>query len=232
MQSNSNRELVKFPENYDKGVNYTTVNRGDVTEELYTSRKAIESVQNGQPIPDGTVITLEIYRVMLVAMAYQINGNTIHEMVGVTLLLLFIAHNILNRRWYKTIFKGKHNVRRILSIAVNLLFLVSMVVVLISSVPISHDILLMLWEIACWTFGAVQNFNLVSLAPESSGIVLSLNSSFVQLGFAAGAGIGGIAVGGSSIMAITWISAASVVCAAVFLILTRSLSHAKKLIAN
>ncbi|MEH7306900.1 cytochrome P460 family protein [Neobacillus drentensis] len=58
----SSRELVKFPENYDKGVNYTTVNRGNVKEELYTSREAIEAVQNGQPIPDGTVITLEIYR--------------------------------------------------------------------------------------------------------------------------------------------------------------------------
>jgi len=71
-------------------------------------------------------------------------------------------------------------------------------------------VLLMFWETACWTFGPTQNFNLVSLAPEASGIVLSLNSSFVQLGFAAGAVIGGIAVGGWSIMAITWISAVSV----------------------
>jgi MFS transporter, DHA1 family, putative efflux transporter len=93
-------------------------------------------------------------------------------------------------------------------------------------------ILLMLWEIACWTFGAVQNFNLVSLVPESSGIVLSLNSSFVQLGFAAGAGIGGITVGGFSIMAITWISAASVVCAAVLFILSRSFSTNAKVAIN
>ncbi|MGW8426710.1 cytochrome P460 family protein [Peribacillus simplex] len=60
--SEFSRELVKFPENYDKGVNYTTVNRGNVREELYTSQEAIEAVQNGQPIPDDTVITLEIYR--------------------------------------------------------------------------------------------------------------------------------------------------------------------------
>ncbi|MCY8252302.1 MFS transporter, partial [Bacillus inaquosorum] len=64
--------------------------------------------------------------------------------------------------------------------------------------------LLMLWEIAVWTFGPTQNFNLVSIAPEASGIVLSLNSSFVQLGFAAGAGIGGIAMGNSSMLAISW----------------------------
>ncbi|MFE5429614.1 DUF4405 domain-containing protein [Peribacillus simplex] len=86
------------------------------------------------------VIDLSMTVLMLVAMAYQITGNTIHELIGVILFLLFIAHNILNRRWYKTIFKGKHNVQRILSITVNLLFLVSIAVVIISSVPISRDI--------------------------------------------------------------------------------------------
>jgi MFS transporter, DHA1 family, putative efflux transporter len=92
--------------------------------------------------------------------------------------------------------------------------------------------LLMLWEIAAWTFGPTQNFNLVSLAPEASGIVLSLNSSFVQLGFAAGAGIGGIVVGGWSIMAIIWISAASVAIAAAVAVVsfghTRSFSSARR----
>jgi Domain of unknown function (DUF4405) len=86
------------------------------------------------------VIDLTMTILMLVAMAYQITGNTIHELVGVVLLILFVVHNIINRRWYKTIFKGKYNVRRFLSIAVNLLFLVSMAVIIISSVPISSDI--------------------------------------------------------------------------------------------
>jgi len=87
------------------------------------------------------VIDLSMTVLMLVAMAYQITGNAMHELAGVLLCLLFITHNILNRRWYKTIFKGKHNVRRILSIVVNLLFLISMAVVIISSVPISRDII-------------------------------------------------------------------------------------------
>ena len=87
------------------------------------------------------VIDLSMTVLMLVAMAYQITGNAMHELAGVLLCLLFITHNILNRRWYKTIFKGKHNVRRILSIVVNPLFLISMAVVIISSVPISRDII-------------------------------------------------------------------------------------------
>jgi DHA1 family putative efflux transporter-like MFS transporter len=72
--------------------------------------------------------------------------------------------------------------------------------------------LLMLWTIAAWTFGPTQNYNLLSLAPEASGIMLSLNSSFVQLGFAAGAAIGGIALG-VSIVVICWIGAAAVAVA-------------------
>lgn len=74
---------------------------------------------------------------------------------------------------------------------------------------------LILWAIAAWTFGPTQNFNLLSLAPEASGIMLSLNSTFVQLGFAVGAGIGGVAVGGSSILSICWIGAAAVATAVV-----------------
>jgi DHA1 family putative efflux transporter-like MFS transporter len=83
----------------------------------------------------------------------------------------------------------------------------------VSSSAVTVISLLMLWAIAAWTFGPTQNFNLLSIAPEASGIILSLNSTFVQLGFAAGAGIGGIAMGGSSILVICWIGAAAVAVA-------------------
>jgi MFS transporter, DHA1 family, putative efflux transporter len=93
------------------------------------------------------------------------------------------------------------------ALALMLLSVVSGAVIIIT--------LLFFWSIAVWTFGATQNFNLISLAPEASGIMLSLNSSFVQLGFAAGAGVGGIVVGGFSIMAVTWIGAVSVTLATI-----------------
>ncbi|RAS73181.1 MFS transporter [Priestia endophytica] len=93
-------------------------------------------------------------------------------------------------------------------------------------------LLLMIWEIAAWTFGPTQNFNLISLTPEASGIVLSLNSSFVQLGFAAGAGIGGIVAGRSSILEISWVGAISVVIALIIGVFSfkhsRSLSGAQQ----
>jgi hypothetical protein len=77
---------------------------------------------------------------MLIAMAYYITGNTIHELVGVVVLILFIVHNFLNRRWFKLILKGKQNLRRILQITINLFFLVTMAMMMISAVLISSDL--------------------------------------------------------------------------------------------
>lgn len=55
--------------------------------------------------------------------------------------------------------------------------------------------------------------NLVLLAPEASGIMISLYGSILQLSIAAAAGIGGIAVRSSSMLAVSWIGAASVAIA-------------------
>lgn len=88
--------------------------------------------------------------------------------------------------------------------------------------------LLMLWAIAAWVFGMTQNFNLVSLAQESSGIILSLNSTFVQIGIAAGAGIGGIAAGSSSMLAISWIGAASAAIAVLIAVSSFSLTRSSQ----
>jgi plastocyanin len=54
---------LAFPEGYDKGVMYATVDRPDTKQyrEFYTSAEAVAAVRAGKPIPDGTVITLAAY---------------------------------------------------------------------------------------------------------------------------------------------------------------------------
>lgn len=54
--------------------------------------------------------------------------------------------------------------------------------------------LLMLWSFFAWSTGPVQQVYLIGMAPQASGIILSLNNSIVQLGMAVGAVIGGIVV--------------------------------------
>ncbi len=55
-------ELVQFPQNYLEDVLYTTVYRGNIREDIYASRKAIEAVKKGRPVPSGTVMTLVDFR--------------------------------------------------------------------------------------------------------------------------------------------------------------------------
>ncbi|OXM84800.1 MFS transporter [Paenibacillus rigui] len=74
--------------------------------------------------------------------------------------------------------------------------------------------LLMLWSFSAWSSGPTQQYNLIMQAPEASGIMLSLNSSVLQLAMAAGAGIGGIVVEQVSLTSISWIGAAGVTVAA------------------
>ena len=46
--------------------------------------------------------------------------------------------------------------------------------------------LLMLWSFFAWSTGPVQQVYLIGMAPQASGIILSLNNSIVQLGMAVG----------------------------------------------
>ncbi|AFC28118.1 major facilitator superfamily protein [Paenibacillus mucilaginosus 3016] len=75
--------------------------------------------------------------------------------------------------------------------------------------------LLMLWAFSAWSSGPTQQYNLILLAPQASGIMLSLNSSVLQLAMAAGAGIGGVVIQSVSLASISWIGAAGVAVAAV-----------------
>ncbi|MBD1380880.1 cytochrome P460 family protein [Metabacillus arenae] len=58
----SGANLVKFPEDLEKGIVFATYDRGNIHEDIYVNnREAIEAVQNGEEIPSGTVITLVGY---------------------------------------------------------------------------------------------------------------------------------------------------------------------------
>ncbi|WP_152394732.1 MFS transporter [Paenibacillus guangzhouensis] len=91
--------------------------------------------------------------------------------------------------------------------------------------------LLMVWAFSAWSSGPTQQYYLISLAPEASGIMLSLNTSILQLAMAAGAGIGGFAIEQISLSSISWIGAAGVTIAAgtaaVSLGLSRSRARAR-----
>ena len=62
---------------------------------------------------------------LLFLMAYQVTGEVAHEYIGVAMTLTVIVHQILNRKWYGVLFKGRYNACRILSTTLTILLLIS-----------------------------------------------------------------------------------------------------------
>ncbi|MFY0783417.1 MFS transporter [Peribacillus simplex] len=89
--------------------------------------------------------------------------------------------------------------------------------------------ILTLWSFAAWSSGPTQQYHLATLEPESSGVMLGLNQSMMQLAMAAGAGIGGVVVEHVSLASITWIGATGVAIAMVIVLVLSSSSSSSKI---
>lgn len=59
-------------------------------------------------------------------MAYSLIGEQTHELLGIAMFILFLAHHIINRRWWAGLFKGSYSPARVLNTAVNLALAVFM----------------------------------------------------------------------------------------------------------
>ena len=84
------------------------------------------------------VIDILMYILFIILMGHHITGILIHEILGTLLFVLFFIHHILNYRYYKTIFKGKYTIKRIL--IVDILLLISMVGIVVSAINISSHV--------------------------------------------------------------------------------------------
>jgi predicted MFS family arabinose efflux permease len=81
-------------------------------------------------------------------------------------------------------------------------------------------IIVAIWGLAGWSFPAVQQVRLVKLAPSLAAVSLSLNSSALYFGTAAGAAIGALAIDFISITAIGWTAALFELAALILLLVT------------
>lgn len=77
---------------------------------------------------------------ILIAIANKWTGNVIHEILGITILLMILYHNLINKKWYETIKKGSYNFFRAINLFLNFLLLISTICLLISSIMISDTL--------------------------------------------------------------------------------------------
>lgn len=77
---------------------------------------------------------------LLFLMARQFTGDSAHEWLGAGMLILWIAHHILNRSWYSHLFKGKYTPIRILQTVTNFAVLLSMLGLMVSGIILSREV--------------------------------------------------------------------------------------------
>ncbi len=66
-------------------------------------------------------------------------------------------------------------------------------------------VVIMIWMLVTWGTSPAQQFYLVTQAPRSPDIALSVNTSFIQFGFALGSALGGYVINISSVSNLGWI---------------------------
>lgn len=76
--------------------------------------------------------------VLLLLMAMQVTQQQLHEYIGIGMFVLVIAHHILNRKYYFSIFKGKYTPVRVFMLIVNTALLLSFVATPITGMLMSR----------------------------------------------------------------------------------------------
>ena len=80
------------------------------------------------------IVDISMTVILPLLMAYSLIGETFHEIAGITMFAMFVVHQILNRKWYAALFKGRYTARRIFQTVVNLLLLIFMILQPISGI--------------------------------------------------------------------------------------------------
>lgn len=71
---------------------------------------------------------------------YQFYSESMHEWLGVMILVCFILHNALNFNWYKTIRKGRYSTVRIVYLIINFLVFICMLMQMYSGIIMSRHV--------------------------------------------------------------------------------------------
>ena len=73
-------------------------------------------------------------------MCYSLVGEFAHEIIGIVMFLLFIAHHLLNFGWMKSLFKGKYTLQRTVNTFVNAAIFICMIGLMYSGIVMSKHV--------------------------------------------------------------------------------------------
>ena len=87
-----------------------------------------------------TTIDIAMTIVLIGLMAYSLIGTLTHEILGTAMIVLFVVHHILNRRWFGAITKGRYRAFRIFQTVLVLLMIASVLASAVSGIVLSQHL--------------------------------------------------------------------------------------------
>lgn len=94
------------------------------------------------------IIDILMMILLLLVMAYPFTGQSIHIVLGIMMVICFLIHHYLNRRWYLSLFKGKTTPIKVLFIGINSLLLICVLAIALSGLTLAGYIPLMSYYLA------------------------------------------------------------------------------------
>lgn len=94
------------------------------------------------------IIDILMMILLLLVMAYPFTGQSIHIILGIMMVICFLIHHYLNRRWYLSLFKGKTTPVKALFVGINSLLLVCVLAIALSGLALAGYIPLMSYYLA------------------------------------------------------------------------------------
>lgn len=88
-----------------------------------------------------SIVDILMTVVFVLLMCVSQTGSYLHEIMGIMVIILFVIHQILNINFYKNIFKGKYSKIRIAFLIVDITLLIMMILMIVSALMISQNIL-------------------------------------------------------------------------------------------
>lgn len=90
-------------------------------------------------------LDLIMFVLIMIAFAYQFTGGTVHELIGMTTLVLFVIHGTWNGRWFSNLIKGRFGALGSVSAATNSLLTITALTMIVSGL-LNSELLFNLFE--------------------------------------------------------------------------------------
>ena len=119
---------------------------------------------------------------LLCLMAYQVTGEALHEWIGIGMTILVIIHQILNRKWYGALFKGKYNPYRSITTVLNILLIASFVLTAFCGMSMSSYAVPFLYGMAPVSFVRQMHLSMSHWAFVLMGLHLGMHIPAITAG--------------------------------------------------